>query len=449
MARSKSVADIWFIDRPERLEALEKRYADMSRLPKPEAKEGAHDAAYWGDAGWWNANAFSFNEEGGYAVLNVSDELFDMPSWWGADYRSLAKAIEELSENKKCKFIVMNINSPGGMMSGLFEFCEVLRSCGTPVYAYVGNWACSAAYAIAASCRKIYATPTSEVGSVGAIYHILDTSKYYQDLGIEEITIAARNSENKHLDYKSEAGRKKLQERIDKAEMFLINHIAKCRGVTPDDVLAQYGHGDVFYSEEAIARGMVDELVTGLDQCIERIKNPSSAAIGTDVTTTAKAKAETGEARGESKMTTIEELKAQYPDLCAQIEKDAAAKATAGEKERTEAAVSAELKRRDEILAFGKVDDPEFKAFVEKAVAEGMSVADFKVEAASMLLDIKAKAPAATPSAQNDDDTDDGFLAEEAQESAKAEVRTKGKAEDNNPEAFFDSELSKLSFDEN
>ena len=169
MARSKSVADIWFIDRPERLEALEKRIEEQARLPKPEAKDGAQDTAYWGNAGWWDANWTSFNEEGGYGIINVSDELFDMPSWFGTDYRSLAKAVEQLSDNKKCKFIVMNINSPGGMMSGLFEFCEVLRTCGKPVYAYVGNWACSAAYAIASSCARIYATPTSEVGSVGAI----------------------------------------------------------------------------------------------------------------------------------------------------------------------------------------------------------------------------------------------------------------------------------------
>lgn len=446
MARSKSVADIWFIDRPERLEALEKRIEEQARLPKPEAKDGAQDTAYWGNAGWWDANWTSFNEEGGYGIINVSDELFDMPSWFGTDYRSLAKAVEQLSDNKKCKFIVMNINSPGGMMSGLFEFCEVLRTCGKPVYAYVGNWACSAAYAIASSCARIYATPTSEVGSVGAIYHILDTSKYYQNLGVEEITIAARHSENKHLDYKSEAGRKRLQERIDKAEAFLIDHIAKCRGVTPDDVLEKYGHGDVFYSDEALTRGMVDELVTGLDQCIEKIKNPSSAVETTAATATAKAKAETGEARGE--LMTIEELKSQYPDLCEQLEKEATAKATAGEKERTEAAVKAELERRDAILAFGKVDDPEFKAFVEKAVAEGTSVADFKVEAATMLLNIKAKAPA-TNSETREDGQNDDFLKEEAEESAKAEVRTKGKTEDmKDPEAFFENELKKLSFED-
>ena len=446
MARSKSVADIWFIDRPERLEALEKRIEEQARLPKPEAKDGAQDTAYWGNAGWWDANWTSFNEEGGYGIINVSDELFDMPSWFGTDYRSLAKAVEQLSNNKKCKFIVMNINSPGGMMSGLFEFCEVLRTCGKPVYAYVGNWACSAAYAIASSCARIYATPTSEVGSVGAIYHILDTSKYYQNLGVEEITIAARHSENKHLDYKSEAGRKRLQERIDKAEAFLIDHIAKCRGVTPDDVLEKYGHGDVFYSDEALTRGMVDELVTGLDQCIEKIKNPSSAVETTAATATAKAKAETGEARGE--LMTIEELKSQYPDLCEQLEKEATAKATAGEKERTEAAVKAELERRDAILAFGKVDDPEFKAFVEKAVAEGTSVADFKVEAATMLLNIKAKAPA-TNSETREDGQNDDFLKEEAEESAKAEVRTKGKTEDmKDPEAFFENELKKLSFED-
>ena len=43
----------------------------------------------------------------------------------------------------------------------------------------------------------------------------------------------------------------------------------------------------------------------------------------------------------------------------------------------------------------------------------------------------------------------DDFLKEEAEESAKAEVRTKGKTEDmKDPEAFFENELKKLSFED-
>ena len=453
MPRSNSVSDIWYIDREDRIVAIQNKLdgmKNMSNMPRQEGKEGAHQAAYWGDAGWWNANRYSMNEEGGYAVVNVNDELFDMPSfWYGTDYRSLAKAIEELSENKKCGFIILNINSPGGMMSGLFEFCEVIRTCGKPVFAYVGNWACSAAYAIACSCKKIYATPTSEVGSVGAIYHILDWSKYYEQIGLEEITITAQHSENKHLDVRSEKGRKKLQERINKAEEFLINHIAKTRGVTPDDVLAKYGHGDVFYSDEALSRGMVDELVSGLDQCVDRIKNPSSATAATTV----EASAETGTERGELKMekaTTIEELKTQYPDLCAKLEAEASAKAKEGEDARVQAAVDAELERRNAILAYNTVDDPDFKAFVDKAVNEKMSVADFAQKAAPMLLALSSKAkPAAQAETPEEEDGDD-FLKEEAEGSAKAVVRTQGKAEAeiNNPDAYFKNEADKLSFDE-
>ena len=268
-------------------------------------------------------------------------------------------------------------------------------------------------------------------------------------MGLEEITITAQHSENKHLDVRSEKGRKKLQERINKAEEFLINHIAKTRGVTPEDVLANYGHGDVFYSDEALSRGMVDELVSGLDQCVDRIKNPSSATAATTV----GASAETGTERGELKMekaTTIEELKTQYPDLCAKLEAEASAKAKEGEDARVQAAVDAELERRNAILAYNTVDDPDFKAFVDKAVNEKMSVADFAQKAAPMLLALSSKAkPAAQAETPEEEDGDD-FLKEEAEGSAKAVVRTQGKAEAeiNNPDAYFKNEADKLSFDE-
>ena len=65
-----------------------------------------------------------------------------------------------------------------------------------------------------------------------------------------------------------------------------------------------------------------------------------------------------------------------------------------------------------------------------------------------MLLNIKAKAPA-TNSETREDGQNDDFLKEEVEESAKAEVRTKGKTEDmKDPEAFFENELKKLSFED-
>lgn len=457
MARRINSTDIWLIDSMERVDSLMERMEMARQLigkeAPAEAKNGNYDTEYWSryvNMGY-PADVFSMNDKDRFGIISVNDELFDLPSWFGTDYRTLSRALENLEENPKCDFIILSINSPGGMMSGLFEFCNEIRNCSKPVYAYVGNWACSAAYAIAVSCKAIYATPSSEVGSVGAIYHITDMSQYYKKLGIEEITIAAKNSEKKHLNVNSEEGRKTLQARIDKAEGFLIDHISKCRGVTPDDVLASFGHGDVFYSSDAIDRGMVDYLVAGLDECVDKIKNPGSAA-------TESASLEADKGNREVSLMTVEELKAQYPDLCEQLEASASAEAVetarADEQSRVDEAVAAELSRRKEIEAYASVDDAEFKAFVEKAIEDKTSVADFKVEAAGMLLTImgKQKAKAVAQQGDKDDVNDeiDEYFKGEAEETAKMAVETKGREQNakEDVDAFYDSEIGKLSFEE-
>jgi protease-4 len=108
------------------------------------------------------------------ALIDVKGEIFDDKSA-GADpfVKSLFAAYKH---EKLLKGVLIRINSPGGspvqadyMFSAVRYFKE--QHPNIPIYAVCVDLCASAAYYVAASTDKIYANPSSMVGSIGVIYN--------------------------------------------------------------------------------------------------------------------------------------------------------------------------------------------------------------------------------------------------------------------------------------
>src|SRR5690606_33365251 len=91
----------------------------------------------------------------------------------------LGAELEELVADRSVSAIVLRIDSPGGLASGLFDFTDrIFEARQTkPIVAVVDDIAYSAAYAIAAAAEKIYVSRTSGVGSVGVVGYHVDRSE--------------------------------------------------------------------------------------------------------------------------------------------------------------------------------------------------------------------------------------------------------------------------------
>ncbi len=76
--------------------------------------------------------------------------------------------------------ILLELDSPGGEVGGLFDLVETIGSIktrsGKPLWAVASEAALSAAYAIASAADRLYVTRTGEVGSVGVVAVHLDAS---------------------------------------------------------------------------------------------------------------------------------------------------------------------------------------------------------------------------------------------------------------------------------
>jgi signal peptide peptidase SppA len=169
--------------------------------------------------------------------------------------------------------IVLEIDSPGGMVDGIDELAAEIRRSPKPIVAHANSAALSAAYWLGASADEIGVTPSGAVGSVGIWTAHQDVSKAAEKAGITTTLISAGRKKVQGNPWSplSDEARASLQEQADTFYAMFTRSVAAGRGVSVETVRgASYGEGDVVLAQKALKAGMVDRVET-LDQAITRV----------------------------------------------------------------------------------------------------------------------------------------------------------------------------------
>lgn len=172
-------------------------------------------------------------------------------------------------DNPAISSIILEIDSPGGMIAGVSEFSEMVRQADKPVVAYISAMGASAAYWMASAANSVVIGDTSMAGSVGAVLS-MSTKK---DGGTVEIV--SSQSPRKRPDVSTEEGRGQVQELIDSLAQVFVETVARNRGVTVETVLANFGQGALFVGAQAVDAGMADA-VGSLESIIAGLSGTAS-----------------------------------------------------------------------------------------------------------------------------------------------------------------------------
>lgn len=297
-----------------------------------------------------SAYGMRVSDDGRLGIIAINDALTnDDWDWFGIPYKRLGAMVEMLEEHETVEAVVLDINSPGGQVDGLFEFVSTLKNCVKPLYAYCEGLCASAAFALSTAATKIYATPSTQIGSVGVMTVITDWSKYMKNLGVEQTVMRSEHAKKKNLDPTSDEGKAEIQKALNEVERMLIEEIANNRGVTAEDVIAKFGQGLLFFSEQAKGLGMIDEIVPDFDAFVEKIM-PSQEEGG-----------------GESMEITIDLLKAEHPEV-------ASALVNEGRKAGMAEGAVAERARIAALQELADLDCAE--SVVREAISSGKSVSE-------------------------------------------------------------------------
>jgi signal peptide peptidase SppA len=174
----------------------------------------------------------------------------------------LATDFAQALNNHDVTSIVLNIDSPGGQVTGVNEFANMIFQARgiKPIVAYVGGMGASAAYWLASAADEIVIDATGSVGSIGVVQVQADDTAKKAKAGIKEYEIVSSVSPKKRPDLNTEEGRADVQEYVDAIAKVFVNTVARNRGVSESDVLSLYGQGGLKVGVDAVQAGMADRI---------------------------------------------------------------------------------------------------------------------------------------------------------------------------------------------
>ena len=207
------------------------------------AAESLPVAAYYDeeegdDIGYQVADKIAVVSIHGVLVKRASgmDALSGMKS-----YESIAKDLQSALENDDVQGILLDIDSPGGESSGMFDLADAIFSArGTkPVVAIANDSAYSAAYALASAADAVYVTREGGVGSIGAYMLHVDQSGHDKQAGrsYKYIFAGARKVDaNPHAPLSS-AALADLQAEVNFCRDMFVTLVARNRNCTAQQIL--------------------------------------------------------------------------------------------------------------------------------------------------------------------------------------------------------------------
>ena len=301
-------------------------------------------------AGRSGANDKGYKILDGVAVIPVTGPLSKRMSFltWimgGRTFGQLSEMIYDAVEDPEVDAIVMDVDSPGGTVSGTDAFAEVIAAAAAikPVVAFANGCMCSAAYWTASATSKVITERTAAVGSIGVIMVHADFSKLDERYGVKYTVLTAGKYKAVGNDVNplSDEDRAVLQAELDALYAIFVDAVAAHRGVSSDTVRTGMADGRVFIGRAAVDAGLADavgNLQTAIDAARDMAAQVYAGALALPVNTssTGATPPEKEQLIMDSKKkmitapTTVAELEAALPELAQALRDAGAASVDAG-----------------------------------------------------------------------------------------------------------------------
>ena len=175
---------------------------------------------------------------------------------------TLAQDFNIALESDEIDTIILNMDSPGGEITGVAEFANMVYSAREKkkILTYVYGMSASAGYWIASAASEIVTSPTGESGSIGVVAAYTSNREAEEKKGIKRVEIVSSQSPNKRLDLETNSGRAQVQSIVDELANVFIGAVARNRGVKTADVAERFGRGGTFVGASSIEAGLTDNL---------------------------------------------------------------------------------------------------------------------------------------------------------------------------------------------
>jgi signal peptide peptidase SppA len=371
-----TIEPVWGI-RPDALEAMLRDLPALLSARAPEAFRFVEKPEEYDD----------FQLRDGVAIVPVTGPIFKRGSIWsylygGTPLTQLSAVFNAALADPDVTAIVLDIDSPGGTVSGTDTASDLVFAARDrkPVVAFGNGMLASAAYWIGSAADQVVVERSASVGSIGILYVHRDYSVMDRQIGLKRTVLHAGKLKAVGHDAAplEEEDRAIIQAELDTLYALFIDTVARNRGVAADTVREEMAEGRVFIGQQAVEAGLADATGTMQDalEAARRMADgraPARARFSiypTGAAAPGKEHAMSGKdtSTPPAAPKTVEELKAQFPELSGAVFRQGAESIDAAAIQG--AATTAE---RDRLLAlaaahFGAEAAADFKKVVESGV---------------------------------------------------------------------------------
>lgn len=204
----------------------------------------------------------------GIAILSINGPLaykpdaFEMLFDGVEDSSQILTLLNAFALDSNIKGVLLDINSPGGSVTGGFEMADALSAVSNakPTVAYTGGMMTSLAYLLGSQATEVIASKGASVGSIGVIASWLDFTGYLEKLGIKAEVFTNSGGDLKGIGTPgrpmSEAQREHMQESVDAIFSQFASTVRASRPDVPDSAM----RGQVFRGPAAKTVGLIDRI---------------------------------------------------------------------------------------------------------------------------------------------------------------------------------------------
>lgn len=210
--------------------------------------------------------AASATHRDGAAIIPVLGPIFPRASMISAssDGTSLSSMMRDLrvaNASPDIERVVLLVDSPGGVLSGLGEASDEIAASAKPVTAFVTGNCASAAYWLSSQAREIVMDRSAYAGALGIVATVTRQEAVGQD-GRRAYEIVSSGAPLKRADPGTDEGRAALQADVDAAEAVFFGDVARGRRVSLETVRSDFGRGGMLSADRAVKVGMADGIGT-------------------------------------------------------------------------------------------------------------------------------------------------------------------------------------------
>lgn len=188
----------------------------------------------------------------------------------GTSTIAVRKVLHDALTDASVTGVMLAIDSPGGTAAGTFELAEEVKKFAEvkPIRAHIQDIGASAAYWVASQTQLISVNRLGEVGSIGTVAVLVDSSKAVEAAGLKVHVISTGEFKGAGAPG-TEVTQDQLdlfQEQVDDFNAHFLTGISEGRGLT-GSALTGIATGRVWIAEKAQRLGLVD-LIMSFDDAV-------------------------------------------------------------------------------------------------------------------------------------------------------------------------------------